>query len=110
MQIAITMTQELAKYAVKDGKIYFVKVSKPCAISDLDDQFSNISLAPHINRRTLSYGIFVENADGYSASPRNIRKVTIYDSERAYERFAAWCNSFGCNLTWEEAKALAGWN
>lgn len=109
MRIAITYTQDTAQYAVKDGQIYYVKLSKPCAISDLDDPFAELNLTPYADNRTLSYGVFVDDPNGYSARPHDHRKVKFEHSDYAEKRYAVWCHLFECNLTWEEAKKLAGW-
>lgn len=109
MRIVITTTNETAKYAVQDGKIYFVKLSKPCAVGDLDDQFAKPDISPYADKRTLSYGVFVDDMSGYSCKPVILRKVNFESSQYAHERFDVWSEKYECGLTWEEAKKLAGW-
>jgi hypothetical protein len=102
-------TAETAKYAVKDGQIFYVQLSKPCTVSDPDDLYDKIDITPYTNNRMLSYGVFVDDPDGYSSSAHTIRKITLANIDYAKERFAVWCNRFGCNLTWEDATKIAGW-
>lgn len=51
MRITITTTGEMTRYAVKNGQIYYVKLSKPCAISDLDDPFAELDITPYLDKR-----------------------------------------------------------
>jgi Rieske Fe-S protein len=109
MNLLITMTAESTRYAVKDGQIYFVKLSKPAAISDTDDYFAKPDITPYLEHRTLSYGVLMPQPDGYSYRDHNIKKFRMSDSNHAKERYTAWCDHFGCTLSWNEARQLAGW-
>lgn len=46
MRIEITTTGEITRYAVKNGQIYYVKLSKPCAINDVDNPFAKLDITP----------------------------------------------------------------
>lgn len=109
MSIALTFEPKATRYAVKNGQIYYVKLSKPCAVSDSDNPFAQIDIAPYTEYRTLSYGVYVDTPNGYSSTPQNYRKIWFKNSANAQKSYAEWCTQFGCNLSWEEAKKLAGW-
>jgi hypothetical protein len=110
MRIAITTTGEITRYAVKDGQIHYVKLSKPCVVSDLDDPFAKPDITPYMGRRTVYYGVFVDDPNGYSARAKNIKRVSNIQSENAQEVFEMCCSHYGCNLSWEDARKLAGWD
>lgn len=105
----ITMIHETAQYTVKNGLIHYVELSKPCAISNPHDPFGHIDITPYEDQRELVWGVFEMDTNGYSATPHSIRKVILEHSEYAKKRYVVWCEQFGCNLSWEEAKKLAGW-
>lgn len=108
MPIIITNTAIKTCYAIKDGKVYYVEILMPCAVSDTNAPFDHLDVTPYLNRRTLCYGTFVDDVDGYSYKLHAIRKVHIATPKHAEERFDAWCKHFGCVATWDEIKALAG--
>lgn len=109
MRIAITTTSEQTKYCVVNGQIWYIRISKPCAISDLDDPFAKPDITPYLCRRTVALGVFEDDPNGYSARAHDRRTVNYNNPDYALQRFKAWCEHFHCNLTWEEATKLAGW-
>ena len=109
MRITITTTGEMTRYAVKNGQIHYVKLSKPCAISDLDDPFAKLDITPYLDKRTVYYGVFVDDPNGYSARAKSIKRFSDIRAEDAQEVFDMCCDHYGCNLSWKEAKKLAGW-
>ena len=48
MHITITTAGEMTRYAVKNGQIHYVKLSKPCAISDHDDPLAELDIPPYL--------------------------------------------------------------
>lgn len=109
MRIAITTIGEMTRYAVKNGQIHYVKLSKPCAVSDLDDPFDKLDITPYLDKRSVQYGCFVDEPDGYSARAKTLRKSALNNEQVSLAVYQIWCTEYNCNLTWEEAKKLAGW-
>lgn len=109
MRLAITTESVMTRYAVKDGQIYYVKLSKPHVISDLDDYFAKPDITPYMGSRTIYYGVFVDDQNVYSARSKNIRTFSKVPANSAQRMFERYCALYGCNLSWEEAKKLAGW-
>lgn len=79
MRITITTTGEMTRYAVKNGQIHYVKLSKPCAISDLDDPLAKLDITPYLDKRTVYYGVFVDDPNG-CCKGKNYQKVLRYTS------------------------------
>ena len=110
MQIAITTTGVMTRYAVKGGQIHYVKLSKPCAVSDLADPFAKPDITPYLDNRTVHYGVFVDDPNGYSARAKNLKSFFNIKAENAQEVFEMCCAHYECNLSWEDATKLAGWD
>ena len=106
-KIILTFEDDDMKYTVNDGKIFYVKISKPCAASDINNPCSKPSLAPYLNRRNVSYGVLNDNENGYSYKHSDIQKIRYVDPIFAKKRFDDWCHEFGCSLSWESAKNIA---
>lgn len=110
MRIAITFEPEMSQYTVRQGKIFYVQMSKPCAVGDMHSPYGALNLAPYKNTRKISYGVYVEQPDGYSIRPRHIHQQTYINIAPAQRDYINLCNQFQCNLSWSEVRKLMGWN
>lgn len=108
-KIILSFEDEAISFAIIHNKIYYVKISKPCAVSDFNDPFAKPSIAPYLLIRNVSYGIVVDNPDGYSCRYNNIQSTRYKHPVDAMTGYNELCKQLGCHLSWNEVQNLMHW-